>query len=157
MKASRLKPKLVLVAAVLLAGGGVACGGAATATVLSPTPSPASTPVPTATPAPLQEPADNGLLEAEFTFNPRSIPRLDSFQTEVTFTAITSGVDDDSLAYEWKFSGGRPETATGPVVTATFSGLSPHQVVLTVSDGRGRTVSVIDVVALGFGQHYGPF
>ncbi|MEE9198813.1 MAG: PKD domain-containing protein, partial [Dehalococcoidia bacterium] len=68
-----------------------------------------------------------------------------------------SDPDGDPLTYQWEFIGGRPDTATGEEVTTSFAGVSPPVVSLTVSDGRGGTVTVTDVIPLGFGVHYGPF
>ena len=109
----------------------------------TPTPrpeAPTATPVPTATATP--SPTANHLPTADFTFQPKGVARGDNNQTVITFTATASDPDGDPLTFEWRFSSGTPSTATGQVATTTFPGLAPYAVTLTVSDGRGGTVTV---------------
>ncbi len=125
---------LVLILSLAACGGG---DGDA------PTPSPTSPP---ATPTPTPE---NRAPIADFTFEPDSVPRGDADRTIVTFTATASDPDGDPLTFEWAISRGTPATATGQIVTATFPGEHSYPVTLTVSDGRGGTVTVQKIVPLG--------
>ncbi|MCH7997330.1 MAG: hypothetical protein IIB11_06105 [Chloroflexi bacterium] len=163
MKAPRFNVKTALVLGIALAVLGAACGEAATSTPGPVPPSPASEPTATPpilispTPEPEVETIDNRPPIADFTFNPLSIPKLDSFETEVTFKATASDPDLDSLTYEWAFTKGRPDSVMGAEVTVAFAGLTPPVVTLTVSDGRGGIVRITKVVNLSLGVHYGPF
>ncbi len=125
-----------------------ACGGGTSATP-EPTPSPtlSTTPGPTPTPTPLT----NRPPTADFTFVPEAVPRGDNNQTIVTLTATASDLDGDLLTFEWEISRGTPATAEGEVVMTTFPGEHSYPVTLTVSDGRGGTVTVTKIVPLGGG------
>ena len=118
MKAIQFKTKIAIPIAVGLAVVGIACGG------------------------------ENTPPTADFTFDPPAVARGDNFQTEVVFTATASDLDGDRLTYEWKFKSGRPATASGPVATATFPGVAPYLITLTVSDGKGGEVTVTKTVPL---------
>ncbi len=97
----------------------------------------------TATPVPpAPSPPANRPPTADFTFQPVGVARGDNNQTVITFTATTSDTDGDPLTFEWRFSSGTPLSATGQVATTTFPGIRPYTVTLTVSDGRGGTVTV---------------
>ena len=111
------------------------------------TPRPTATPT-TATPTPTPTPAANRPPTADFTFQPEGVARGDNNQTVVTFTATASDPDGDPLTFEWRFTLGTPPSATGQVTTTTFPGLLPYTVTLTVSDGRGGTVTVEKTVPL---------
>ena len=63
-------------------------------------------------------------------------------------TATASDSDGDPLTFEWRFSSGTPSTATGQVATTTFPGRHPYTVTLTVSDGKGGTVTVEKTVPI---------
>ncbi|MFQ5874835.1 MAG: PKD domain-containing protein [Dehalococcoidia bacterium] len=151
MKARRSKAKIVVALLAILLVVGLACGEDETPTPTRPTatspPAPTSTPVPQPTPTP--EPVENNPPTADFTWDPPEVPQGDNYTTIFTFTATASDPDGDPLTYEWRFTGGRPSTATGPVVTTTFPGRAPYAVTLTVSDGRGGEVTVSNTVPLG--------
>ena len=120
-----------------------------TATPVSPRPTATATRVPpTATPTPTPTPAANRPPTADFTFQPEGVARGDNNQTVITFTATASDPDGDPLTFEWRFTLGTPPSATGQVATTTFPGLLPYTVTLTVSDGRGGTVTVEKTVPL---------
>ena len=144
------RSKTVLAVALVLMLTLAACGGgddgtptsaAPTATSAAPT---ATSPAPTAT-----SPAANRPPTADFTFEPASVPRGDNNQTIVTLTATASDPDGDLLTFEWEIFRGTPATAEGEVVMTTFPGVLPYPVTLTVSDGRGGTVTVQKTVPLG--------
>ena len=59
--------------------------------------------------------------------------------TTVTFTASADDPDGDPLTYSWDFGDGT--TATGSTVTHRFGSEASHVVTLTVSDGRGASVT----------------
>ena len=103
---------------------------------------------PAATATPLPTPPANRPPTADFTFQPEGVARGDNNQTVVTFTATASDPDGDPLTFEWRFTLGTPPSATGQVATTTFPGLLPYTVTLTVSDGRGGTVTVEKTVPL---------
>ena len=145
MKAIRIGAKIGGAFAVGLVVIVAACGGSSSAT---PTATATSTPSATPTPSPTI-PAENRPPTADFTFEPASVPRGDNNQTTVTLTATASDPDGDPLTFEWTFSSGTPATAEGRVVMTTFPGFAPYPVTLTVSDGRGGTVTVRKTVPLG--------
>ena len=140
---------LVLILTLAACGGG---GGDSATPTAPPTPTlvPGETPNPTPTPTPTPTiPPENRAPTADFTFEPESVPRGDNHQTIVTLTATASDPDGDQLTFEWVIFGGRPSTADGQVVTTTFPGRAPYRVTLTISDGRGGTVTVQKTVPLG--------
>ena len=106
-----------------------------------------STGTPESTTAPT--PLENRPPTAVFTFDPPSVARGDNFETVVTYTATGSDPDGDPLTYEWSFMGGRPATASGSIATTTFPGVRPYASTLTVSDGKGGTVTITKIVPLG--------
>ena len=111
----------------------------------TPTPTPrigAATPTPAATAMPTSTPPANRPPTADFTFQPDGVARGDNNETIITFTATASDPDGDPLTFHWRFSSGTPPRATGQVATTTFPGIRPYTVTLTVSDGRGETVTV---------------
>ncbi len=141
MTVSALAPVLILSLA--------ACGGGnGDAPTLGPT-SPPATATPTSPPATPTPTPENRAPIADFTFEPDSVPRGDADRTIVTFTATASDPDGDPLTFEWAITKGTPATATGQIVTATFPGEHSYPVTLTVSDGRGGTVTVQKIVPLG--------
>ncbi|MCH7997329.1 MAG: hypothetical protein IIB11_06100 [Chloroflexi bacterium] len=56
---------------------------------------------------------------AGFTFNPLEVPPGDNYTTEFVFTATASDPDGDPLTYQWQFTGGNPNTATGQVAASS--------------------------------------
>ena len=136
----------VLVVIVAACGGGASATPTATATPTPATATPTPTPT-TSTPTP--PPAENRPPTADFTFVPEAVSRGDNNQTIVTLTATASDPDGDLLSFEWEIFGGTPPTAGGEVVMTTFPGAAPYPVTLTVSDGRGGTVTVRKTVPLG--------
>ena len=122
---------------------------AATATTAPGLPSPTPAPVSTSTPVPNRPPT------ADFTFDPLEVPPGDNYTTEYVFTATASDPDDDSLTYQWQFTGGNPNTATGHVVSSFFPGLGDYGITLTVSDGRGGEVTIQKTLPLGTGETSG--
>ena len=159
MKAIRFGTKMAGAFAVGMVVIVAACGGSSSETPTAtptdttlPTPTATATSTPSATPTPTPSPtipAENRQPTADFTFEPASVPRGDNNQTVVTLTATASDPDGDPLTFEWTFFSGTPATAEGQVVTTTFPGFAPYPVVLTVSDGRGGTVTVRKTVPLG--------
>ena len=135
MKAIGFRTKIVGAFAVVLVVILGACGGDTSAT-------PEPTPAPEATATPASTPTANRPPTADFTFQPDGVARGDNNETIITFTATASDPDDDPLTFEWMFSSGTPSTATAQVATTTFPGIRPYAVTLTVSDGRGGTVTV---------------
>ena len=140
MKAIRFRTKIVGAFAAVLVVIVAACGGGTSAT-------PERTPAPeaTATPAPqasTSTPPANRPPTGDFTFQPDGVARGDNNETIITFTATASDPDGDPLTFEWRFSSGTPPTGAGQVATTTFPGIRPYTVTLTVSDGRGETVTV---------------
>ena len=127
MKTIRSRTKFIAAFAVGLVVIFAACGGGTSAT---------SEPTPTPTPQTNRPPT------ADFTFQPEGTARGDNNRTVITFTATASDPDGDPLTFEWRFSSGTPSTAAGQVATTTFPGRAPYTVTLTVSDGRGGTVTV---------------
>ena len=137
MKVFRSGTKIASTLAVGFVIIAAACGGGTSAT----------TPA-TATPTPTIA-AENRPPTTDFTFEPAAVPRGDNNQTIVTLTATVSDPDGDSPTFEWEIFRGTPATAEGRVVTTTFPGVAPYPVTLTVSDGRGGTVTVEKTVPLG--------
>ena len=137
MKAIRFRTMIAGAFAVGLVVIAAACGGGTS-----------GTPTATVTPTPTI-PAENSPPTADFTFVPEAVPRGDNNQTIVTLTATASDPDGDLLTFKWTFFRGTPATAEGEVVTTTFPGRLPYPVTLTVSDGRGGTVTVQKTVPLG--------
>ena len=153
MKAIRFRTKIIAAFAVGLVVIVAACGGGTSATP-QPTPTPTLStatpqPTPTSEPTPTPTPLTNRPPTADFTIDPPAVPRGDNFETVVTYTATGSDPDGDPLTYEWRFTGGRPATASGPIATTTFPGLRPYASTLTVSDGKGGTITITKTVPLG--------
>ncbi len=136
------KLSVAIGAAVVLGLVAAACGGGGGGTP-TPTPGATATPIPT-TPTPQA----NRSPTADFTFQPEGTARGDNNQTVITFTATALDPDGDSMTFEWRFSSGTPSTATGQVATTTFPGIRPYTVTLTVSDGKGGTVTVEKTVPI---------
>ena len=86
---------------------------------------------------------------ADFTFDPSELPRGDNFTTEIVVTATASDPDGNPLTYQWLFTGGNPNTATGQVVSSFFQGIDDYWITLTVTDGRGGEVTVQKILLLG--------
>ncbi len=135
----------------------LACSSAAATTPpLPPTQAPltsttepaTTTPVPTSPTSSEQSTPTPRPTTADFTFQPEGVARGDNNQTVITFTATASDPDGDPLTFEWRFSSGTPSTATGQVATTTFPGRAPYTVTLTVSDGKGGTVTVEKTVPI---------
>ncbi|MCH8088476.1 MAG: PKD domain-containing protein [Chloroflexi bacterium] len=106
-------------------------------------------------PTPTAEPVANRPPTADFTFDPLEVPPGDNYTTEFVFTATASDPDDDPLTYQWQFTGGDPNTATGQVVSSFFPGIDDYWITLTVSDGRGEEVTVQKILLLGTGETSG--
>lgn len=66
--------------------------------------------------------------------------------TPFTLNGAASDADSDPLTYAWSFGGG---TATGQSATTTLTGDGASTVQLTVSDGRGGTVTGSNKVTVG--------
>ena len=83
------------------------------------------------------------------------VPPGDNYTTEFVFTATASDPDGDSLTYQWQFTGGNPNTATGQVAVTFFPGLGDYGITLVVSDGKGGEVTVQKTLPLGTGNTSG--
>lgn len=124
---------------------------AATAVAAPDVPSPTTAPAPT----PTSTPVPNRPPTADFTVDPDSVPPGDNYTTVYVFTATASDSDGDSLTYQWQFTGGNPNTATGQVVYIFFPGIADYGITLTVSDGKGGDVTVQKTLPLGAGETSG--
>ena len=135
----------IAVIAIVAAACGSDDDAAAAPVRATATPVPAAaTPAATATPVPTltSTPPANRPPTSDFTFQPDGVARGDNNETIITYTATASDPDGDPLTFEWRFSSGTPATGAGQVATTTFPGRAPYTVSLTVSDGRGETVTV---------------
>ncbi|MEE9248131.1 MAG: PKD domain-containing protein [Dehalococcoidia bacterium] len=106
-------------------------------------------PTPAPQPTPTAEPVANRDPTADFTVDPSAVSPGDNYTTEFVFTATASDPDGDPLTYQWQFTGGDPNTATGQVVSSFFPGIADYGITLTVSDGRGGEVTVQKTLPLG--------
>jgi PKD repeat protein len=128
------------VSALALALGLVACGGDSSPSPTSPTPNPAPPP---ATPAPAPQ-ANRAPTISSLTANPTfGVATLTAF----SMTAAATDPDGDALTFDWDLGDGT--RATGATISKTYLTAGAATITLTVSDGRGGSVTDRRTITVG--------